>query len=435
MDGGRILLAGTRTLDLQAWSAWLEEAGFLTRQCTAAERLPSKVAEGFDALFIGLYAEDAGRWLTAADHLRKRFPLLKITALAVDSSEDLAIQALRAGVGEYIRGPLASGVLVDVARCVARANPRPAGAQPGILGESQNVRNLRERLHRLAATDCNVLITGESGTGKELAAAAIHSQSSRRTGRLVCVNCAAIPDSLVESELFGRERGAFTGADSAQDGKLKAADGGVIFLDEVGDLSLYAQAKILRAVETKEIYRLGSHRPIAVDARVVAATHRNLEEMVRQGLFRQDLFFRLNVGRVHVPPLRERIEDLGLLLNHYLDRLNRQMGTNVEGLSEDAWQCLARYSWPGNIRELKNLVESVLVSSISSIISVDDLPAQLRLSACAETPPAERDTIVSALLATNWNKSKAAEKLQWSRMKLYRKMVKYAVSGAGHRVA
>jgi transcriptional regulator with PAS, ATPase and Fis domain len=293
---------------------------------------------------------------------------------------------------------------------------------------------MRERLQRLATRDCNVLITGESGTGKELAAAAIHANSERRTGRMVCINCAAIPDSLVESELFGRERGAFTGADSAQDGKLKAADGGVIFLDEVGDLSLYAQAKILRAVETKEMYRLGSHKPLRVDARIVAATHRNLEEMVQQGLFRQDLFFRLNVGRVHVPPLRDRIEDLHILVSHYLEILNRQMSTCVKGFSEQAWQCLARYSWPGNVRELKNLIESLLVNTFSAMISAEDLPPQIRIG----TQPAEgeRDQLVSALLAANWNKSKAAERLQWSRMKLYRKMAKYAVSGAtGDQVA
>ena len=323
-------------------------------------------------------------------------------------------------------------MLVAAARRLSKRACRTSNydEQPGILGESQSVTTLRQRLERLASTDCNVLITGESGTGKELAAAAIHRESSRRTGRLVCVNCAAIPDALVESELFGRERGAFTGADTAQDGKLKAADGGVIFLDEVGDLSPFAQGKILRAVETKEIYRLGSHRPISVDARIVAATHRNLEDMVRQGIFRQDLFFRLNVGRVHLPALRDRIEDLRLLVDYYLHRLNRRLGTQVEGLSDESWQCLMRYSWPGNIRELKNLIESALVNSTTTVISAEDLPPQFRSNADTATPPAERTTMLQALHATNWNKSKAAEKLQWSRMKLYRKMAKYAVGGA-----
>ncbi len=428
MDSGRILLAGPRAAELRQWAASLEQAGFSVKQCDAPERLASKAAEGCDVLFVSLYCEsEAGRWLAAAEQLRNRYPRLKIVVLAFESSENSAIQALHAHVDEYLRGEIDSAAIVAAAGSLWQPGP---GASPGaILGESQSVRDLRERLERLAAKDCNVLITGESGTGKELAAAAIHSASARRSGRMVCINCAAIPDSLVESELFGRERGAFTGADTSQDGKLKAADGGVVFLDEVGDLSLYAQAKILRAVETKEIYRLGSHKPVHVDARIVAATHRDLEEMVRQGLFRQDLFFRLNVGRVHIAPLRDRIEDLHILACHYLETLNRQMGTRVEGFSEHAWDCLARYSWPGNIRELKNVIESLLVNAISTTIQVEDLPAQLR--AVQPRAPGERDQLVSALLSTNWNKSKAAERLQWSRMKLYRKMVKYSVTGAG----
>jgi transcriptional regulator with PAS, ATPase and Fis domain len=277
------------------------------------------------------------------------------------------------------------------------------------------------------------LITGESGTGKELAAAAIHRYSNRRHARLVCLNCAAIPDSLVESELFGYEKGAFTGADAARCGKLKAADGGVIFLDEIGDLSAYAQAKILRAVETKEVYRLGSYQPTSVNVRVVAATHRNLEEMVAQGSFRRDLFFRLNIGRVHVPPLRERIEDLCILVRHYLDVMNRQMGTAVEAFSDDAWRILARYAWPGNVRELRNIVESALVNSTSSTIGAEDLPPQLCAATEGEPSNTERGELLEALLAAKWNKTEAAERLQWSRMTLYRKMAKYAVSNTTGR--
>jgi DNA-binding NtrC family response regulator len=433
MDAGKILVAGSRGVELSPWAASLEEAGFTVKQCDTPERLGAKAAEGCDVLFISLFSEnEAEQWLRAAVPLRARHPLVKIAILAIESSEASAILALRAHVDEYVRGTVDGAAIVAMTRSLWGGG---CGARRGtILGESHSMRDMRERLQRLAARDCNVLITGESGTGKELAAAAIHANSERRTGRMVCINCAAIPDSLVESELFGRERGAFTGADSAQDGKLKAADGGVIFLDEVGDLSLYAQAKILRAVETKEMYRLGSHKPLRVDARIVAATHRNLEEMVQQGLFRQDLFFRLNVGRVHVPPLRDRIEDLHILVSHYLEILNRQMSTCVKGFSEQAWQCLARYSWPGNVRELKNLIESLLVNTFSAMISAEDLPPQIRIG----TQPAEgeRDQLVSALLAANWNKSKAAERLQWSRMKLYRKMAKYAVSGAtGDQVA
>jgi DNA-binding NtrC family response regulator len=431
MHSGKILVAGPRPADLRRWAQALEQAGFFVRQCDAPERVAAKAGEGCEVLFIALYPGHAERWLGLAEQLRNRFPLLKIAVLAAESSEELAIRCLRARVDEYLREDLPEAA-VAAAKSLCQPGAEASGME--ILGESQCIRDLRARVDRLAAKDCNVLITGESGTGKELVASAIHRQSERQRSRLVCINCAAIPEALVESELFGRERGAFTGADTAQDGKLKAADGGVIFLDEVGDLSLYAQAKILRAVETKEVFRLGSNRAFTVDARIVAATHRNLEEMVQQGLFRQDLFFRLNVGRIHVPPLRERIEDLHIFVKHYLQALNRKVGTSVEGLTDEAWQCVARYAWPGNIRELKNLIESLLVNAVSTKISAEDLPPQFR-SGQEPATPAERDRLVTALLAANWNKSKAAEQLKWSRMKLYRKMMKYSVNAAGHRVA
>lgn len=433
MESGKILLAGPNGSDLRVWEGWLREAGYFVQQ-SSLDRLASH-ALGFDVLFLRLSAENSTRWLGLARHLRGRHPSLNITVLAVESSEGLAIDALRAQVHDYVPSPITqSAVLAAARRASKTARRAEPDEEPGILGESQGVAALRLRIEKLASSDCTVLITGESGTGKELVAAAIHRQSSRNTGRLVCVNCAAIPEALVESELFGRERGAFTGADTSEDGKLKAAHGGVIFLDEVGDLSLYAQAKILRAVETREIYRLGSNRPISVDARIIAATHRNLEEMVGQGQFRQDLFFRLNVGRVHVLPLRDRMEDLRLLVDYYLGRLNRRMGTRIEGLSADVWQAVMRHAWPGNIRELKNLLESAIVNSTSPTIMMDDLPPQLRMNS-STFPSQERITMIEALLATNWNKSKAAEKLQWSRMKLYRKMAKYAVRGASTCVA
>jgi DNA-binding NtrC family response regulator len=428
-------VAGQVSCDLKVWSAWLEEDGFFVQQSSTPDSLASR-STGFDALFLGLYSTNSTRWFALAKHLRDRNPSVKITVLAVEGSEDLAIQALHAHVHDYLRGPITQSALVAAARLatrkVGRAEPDD---EPGILGGSASITALRTRLERLAASDCNVLITGESGTGKELAAAAIHRQSSRNTGRLVCVNCAAMPDTLIESELFGRERGAFTGADTSQDGKLKAADGGVIFLDEVGDLSLYAQAKILRAVETREIYRLGSNRPVSVNARIIAATHRDLEDMVRQGQFRQDLFFRLNVGRVYVLPLRERMEDLRLLVDYYLMRLNRRLGTSIDLLSEEVWQALTRHTWPGNVRELKNLLESAMVNSSGSTITMDDLP--LQLCSCLSIPgqPGERVTMLEALHAMNWNKSKAAEKLKWSRMKLYRKMAKYSVRSDGDHAA
>jgi DNA-binding NtrC family response regulator len=424
-----IFIAGSRTADLQIWGSWLAASGYSFSCYSSPGDLLRQLAQHPSLILLALYPASSATWLPLVQKLRVRFPNSKIVALAPESSEELAICALRAGLDDYIRSPIAAS-LVDVARThLIQGKDSDKEDSCGILGQSQAIANIRSRLRRLAGSDCNVLITGESGTGKELAASAVHRFSNRRDARLVCLNCAAIPDPLVESELFGYEKGAFTGADSAREGKMVAADGGVIFLDEIGDLSLFAQAKILRAVETKEIYRLGSQKPTQVNVRIVAATHRNLEQMVAAGQFRQDLFFRLNIGRIHIPPLRDRIEDLDLLVPHYLDQINKQMGTTVKCLSDEAWRVLANYHWPGNIRELRNVVESALVNATSQAIAVDDLPPHLRVAALHDSAP-ERDQLVAALLATRWNKTQAAQRLKWSRMTLYRKMARYAVGPA-----
>jgi DNA-binding NtrC family response regulator len=426
-----IIVAGGDTANVRLWSSWLEEAGFSVRACETPEDAETSIREQTATIFIGMSFRDCALWFGFVRRLRGWRNRLRIVILAVDSSEELAIEALRAGADDYIRQPILGQTLVAAVERNS-ATPAPGGAKPvhKLLGESLAMQQLRDKLERLAASNCNVLITGETGTGKELAAEAIYHHSARRHKRFVCLNCAAIPDALVESELFGHEKGAFTGADSARDGKLKAADGGVIFLDEVGDLSLYAQAKILRAVETKEIYRLGGQRPISVDVRIVAATHRNLEELTAQGRFRQDLFFRLNVGRVRMIRLRDRLEDLALLVHHFLGAVNKQLGTQVDRFSDAAWERMIGYSWPGNVRELKNVVESALVNSASPVISVEDLPDPLQEKIEAHSIYDECDEMLRALLATKWNKTKAAERLQWSRMTLYRKMAKYAVSAS-----
>ena len=430
-----ILIAGPRTADLEIWGAWLAASGFSSSRCTCPDEVMQHLTHGPALVLLALYASSRTAWLGLAQQLRTSSPRSRIIVLAQESSEEMAICALRAGVTDYLTPPFTAGSLVAAASSVSSRRPcddreQPCDTRPAIVGNSAVMICLQERLRRLSLSDCNVLLTGESGTGKELAAAAIHRFSARRDHRLVCLNCAALPDSLVESELFGHEKGAFTGADSARQGKLSAADGGTVFLDEIGDLSLYAQAKILRAVETKEIYHLGGQKPVRINVRIVAATHRHLEEMVERGHFREDLFFRLNIGRVHMPPLRDRIEDLGLLVTHYLRSMNQQMGTAVEGLSEEAWHILASYHWPGNIRELRNVIESALVNASSSTLGADDLPPHLRGAAESSTCAAERHRLVQALLATRWNKTQAAQRLRWSRMTLYRKMAKYSLTSS-----
>jgi transcriptional regulator with AAA-type ATPase domain/transposase len=299
-----------------------------------------------------------------------------------------------------------------------------------ILGESPVMREIKVYIAKVAPTDSNVLITGETGTGKELVAEQIHRHSIRYHKPFVCVNCTALPDSLLESELFGYEKGAFTGATTPSRGKFELANGGTLFLDEIGDMSPYAQAKILRAVDGKEVHRLGGQRSIPLNVRVIAATNQDLEHLVAGNQFRRDLYFRLNVSRIHLPPLRERKQDLVPLCEHYFDQLNERLGRGLKSFTADAYAYLLRYNWPGNVRELKNLVEAVFVSCDSSAVSFLDLPELFRgrLGVAEDSHVAEMDLLLSTLLSTNWNKSKAALKLRWSRMTLYRKLEKYHIT-------
>jgi DNA-binding NtrC family response regulator len=299
-----------------------------------------------------------------------------------------------------------------------------------ILGASAVMCGIKQYMAQVAKSACTVLITGETGTGKELAAEFIHENSSRRKQAFVCVNCAAIPESLLESELFGHAKGAFTGADQFRDGLLTSANGGTIFLDEIGDMSLCAQAKILRVIEKREVCRVGSNRGVQLDIRFVAATNQDVEAMANRGAFRKDLFFRLNVARIHLPPLRERPEDIPCLLRHYVSNLANMGRAAASEFSEDCLRSLQAYEWPGNIRELKNMVESLLLKELPARIGVEDLPCHLRglIENKNGLSQPERDALVAALFSAKWNKSEAAKRLHWSRMTLYRKIAKYRIS-------
>ncbi len=363
-----------------------------------------------------------------------------LVLVAANSSEQLAILALEAGINGYVKYPFVNAELRrTVSRCVCAdanrsslVNPDDA-ASGGIVGNSPVMCEIRGRIAKIASTDSNVLITGETGTGKELFAHVVRDKSPRRDQPFIAINCAAIPDTLLESELFGYTKGAFTGADANRDGKLKAADRGTVFLDEIGDMSAYGQAKILRMIESKEIQRLGSTRGIPVDVRIIAASNQELEELARDNKFRSDLFFRLNVARVHLPPLRERKEDLLPLIDYYISEFNRRFGRKVRRVTEEALECLHNYDWPGNVRELKNLIESIFVEGLAQDVSIADLPLQFRRRAMEMKSVSgdERERLLWALSTTNWNKSKAADKLSWSRMTLYRKMARYKILPSG----
>ncbi|HEY0414162.1 MAG TPA: sigma 54-interacting transcriptional regulator [Allosphingosinicella sp.] len=302
-----------------------------------------------------------------------------------------------------------------------------------LLGSSDAIAQLRAVVPKIARSDAPTLITGSTGTGKEHVARMLHRLGPRATGPFVAMNCAAIPDTLFEAELFGFERGSFTGAVQAQKGKATLADGGTLFLDEIGELSPFCQTKLLRVLEEHEVQPIGAPRPTKVDVRIIAATNREVEDQVERGSFRSDLYYRINVARVMVPDLCERPEDISLYLGHFVDRFNRLHGTAVGAPEPQLMDILRTYDWPGNVREIRNFVEGVFIDPPDGAIRVRDIPTafvRLHASYC-RTGDEERLRIVEALEKTDWNKAEAAKALRWSRMTLYRKLTKYKVTRGG----
>jgi DNA-binding NtrC family response regulator len=358
--------------------------------------------------------------------------------LTTHGSEKMAAEALRHGFCDYFSHPLEDNALWSslqrlaegVSGKTAAGGLRPKASSEDLVGTGASFSDLRRQLGLAAQCSSNVLITGESGVGKELVARKVHGDSARRKGPFVSVNVAALPDALLESELFGHERGAFTGADARREGKIRQADSGVLFLDEIGDMSLGSQAKILRVVESREVCSLGGRTSVPVDFRLAAATNRDLEEAVRQGTFRLDLYHRLNVIRLDVPPLRQRREDIPALLQHFIARFNAAFGREVIAADPKLLELLMQGDWPGNVRELSNVVEAAFVNQPGARLEIAHLPGRILddLRAGGGDAGGEKERLVRTLVETGWNKASAARKLRWSRMTLYRKMSRYRIS-------
>jgi DNA-binding NtrC family response regulator len=408
---------------------------------SAFEISPQALVSSAPDLIVVSHTDDRAAALRAISDARALCARVPILFLADESSESLAIDAFHAGVTRYLRHPWTPAQWTEAIRETASGNKPPVSlnedgnllnASCPFVGNSRAMCELRSYIQRIAPSDTNVLITGETGTGKELVAQLIHESSSRRRRPFVCLNSAAIPDSLLESELFGYERGAFTGAQSPYDGKLAAAHRGTAFLDEIGDISPSVQAKILRAIENKSIYRLGSSQSHDLDIRILAATNRDLESGVQQNGFRSDLYFRLNVLRIDIPPLRERVEDLPPLVDHYIRHFNSKFAKKVTGLRPGVLDFLSTYQWPGNVRELRNLMEAVYVNLPQAAEGVVDLPFEVfrQFSRSVPFQTTERTRLLRVLSASNWNKTDAAKALHCSRMTLYRKLNRYKVSSA-----
>ncbi len=365
---------------------------------------------------------------------------IMITAYA---SVDTAVQALKEGAYDYISKPINPAQLDHIIRNAIekrrllseavslRQKIEDLSLPEEIIGESQGIRKILEMVAEVAKTDATVMIRGESGTGKELIARAIHANSKRRYFPIITINCGAYPEGLLESEIFGHEKGAFTGAQFTRRGKLELADKGTLFFDEIGNISMKMQMDLLRVIETKHFSRLGGEKLVTTDFRVVSATNQDLEQDVKRGKFREDLYYRLNVFTLVIPPLRERATDIPILVDYFLDKFVKTMNKPVEGFSPEALDLLIHYPWPGNVRELRNIIERAMVVVKGKRIEVSDLSLPFdhegySLSA-SSLEEAERLHIQRILNRTEWNISQAASLLGIERVTLYSKIKKYGL--------
>jgi two-component system, NtrC family, response regulator AtoC len=451
-DMAKVLVIDDETNLRKVLAALLRRDGY---DVTIAENGEVGLAEfqknGADAVITDLVMPKLGgmevlRAVNAAD---PEVPVIIITAHA---TVDSAVEAIKLGAFDYVTKPFdqveLSNVLAKAIRTheTARRSARGERGRPALVGESSAMQEVLKIIDKVADTPSTVLISGESGTGKELVATALHEGSSRREKPFIRINCAAIPKDLMESELFGYERGAFTGAVTSKPGRFELADGGTLFLDEIGEIPVEMQVKLLRALQESEFERVGGIKTTRVDVRLIAATNRDLEVETETGRFRKDLYYRLAVVPIALPPLRERRSDIPTLVRHFIDKYNRRLNKRIEGMTDEALAEVQAYAWPGNIRELENLIERTLLFADGPSIDVADLPQNLRSGALTPLPTAgttlpgppgetglkdivrqraaelEKGLITRALEETGGNVTRAAKLLQISRKSLQTKM-------------
>ncbi len=440
----QILLVDDEANIRRMLAALLREEGFTVAEAPNGNAALLQLDEvDPDVVLLDLFMPPGPDGLATLTSIRERARTMPVIMMSGKAQLTDAVRAVKLGAFQFLEKPLApESVLVTVRAALELSRTRAEnlalyaelGRRSALVGESVAMQEVRALIARVGPTEARVLLSGESGTGKELAAAAVHSASQRAGRPFVTVNCAAIPRDLVESEMFGHERGAFTGATDRRLGRFELAHSGTLFLDEIGDLSAEAQAKLLRTLETGELQRIGAERTERVDVRIVAATNRRLEDAVADGEFREDLFFRLNVFPIRLPPLRERIADLPALVTHLAERLRPRQ---APAFTEQALEALAGYTWPGNVRELANLVERLTILSgptvdaaaVRQVLRGAPAPAALAPGAAALGRPLndaldefERDLIAAALTQAHGNIAEAARLLQTDRANLYRRM-------------
>ena len=438
---GSILIVDDELSVRHALSGWFRKDGYTVAAAENATAALNLLRDGsFDVVLLDIKMPGMDG-LELQQHIHEMDPSIAVIMITAFASVESAVRALKQGAFDYITKPVDPDELSHlVQRAMEQRRLRAENVQlresleervaaDEIVGDSPPIRKMRELIQHVAKTDATVLILGESGTGKELIARAIHAQSARRYLPIVPVNCGALPEQLLESELFGHERGAFTGAQYRRKGRIEMADGGTLFLDEVGAMPLKMQVDLLRVLETHEVTRIGGTRPIKVDFRVICATNENLERAVSEGRFREDFYYRINVFSMEVPPLRERRSDIPLLARHFLARLALQMDKRITGISDEAMRQLLAYDWPGNVRELANAIERAMVVGQPPEIRPEDLPLRRAPHPEPEVGDSladvERRHITAVLQRTGWNITRAAELLGVDRVTVYNKIKKY----------
>ena len=418
---------------------------------TGEEGITLAERESVDLVFLDIKMPGMDG-LEVLGKLKAQADQLPVVMISGHGTVATAVEATKLGAFDFIEKPLATErILLAIRNALGFSRlrdenqtlARAIDLRHDMVGSSPVLRGVLETVRRAAPTSATVLVRGESGVGKELIARMIHRNSLRARERFVQVNCAAIPDDLIESELFGHEKGSFTGATDKQVGKFELADRGTIFLDEVGDMSMKTQAKVLRVLQEGEVERLGSSRTLKVDVRVIAATNKDLEEEIEKGLFREDLFFRLSVIPIFVPPLRERPDDIPALVAHFAEQFTRENNFRAKRFTPDALAALQRGRWKGNVRELRNAIERVIIMTPGDIVSAADLPETVRAEAPAAALPedrgerpgtlrefkesAERAFLLEKLRENDWNISKTAETIGTPRSNLYKKLEQYNI--------
>ncbi|TAJ32216.1 MAG: sigma-54-dependent Fis family transcriptional regulator [Nitrospirae bacterium] len=446
-----ILIVDDEPAILSSVSKILEDEGYqVTLAKSGTEALKLIATDPPDLVLLDIWMPDLDG-LETLKRAKAQAPRLQVMMMSGHGSIDTAVKAIRLGAYDYIEKPLSlDNVTLRVRHALDQRRLEEENLtlrtkverRFELVGTSPAMQKLRQLIATAGPTNGRVLIAGENGTGKELVARAIHTQSPRRDRPFVAVNCAAIPETLIESELLGHERGAFTGATTQKRGQFEQADGGTLFLDEIGDMSLSTQAKVLRVLQEQQFTRVGGNKLIKVDVRVIAASNKDLAKEIEKGNFREDLYYRLNVLPIEVPPLRERREDIPLLVKHFLHSHAEEQGLKVKEVWPEAVEALQQYDWPGNIRELRNLIERLMIMVPGPVIEVSHVEASLHSrpvsQAVAQSPSAltmkpydslrdarnafERDYIARKLLEHNWNVSKTAEDLKVERSHLHRKI-------------